>query len=79
MPTNIIIMSFLVFLCVIIILHEEHKATITSMENCEKYAKELVKKIDLEIKLKKIIIASKQNKENYFVTLEKIEKELFKQ
>ena len=72
------IIFFLVFLCVIIILHEEHKHTVKVMEDCDRYAKDLLKKIELEIKLKEIIIASKQNKENYFETLEKIEKELFK-
>lgn len=77
MPSNLALLIFLVLIIVIVLICEEHKSLLKAWSDSEKYAKDLVEKMNMEIKLKEIIIESKKNKENYFVTLEKIEKELF--
>lgn len=54
------------------------KRTSTLLDQLETSLTEQLKLINEKSKLMEIIIMAKTNKENYFITLEKIEKELFK-
>ena len=47
------------------------------LDQANSLADEVLKHLKKEIKLKQIILKSKLTKENYFKTLEKLEKELF--
>lgn len=82
MPKENIIMIVALWLYTIIIILQiiDNKKTVNKLyEEYNSILKQLLEKAKKELALKKIIINSKETKENYFVTLEKIEKELFKQ
>ena len=72
-----IIVIMLPYLIFIIEWFRNQKTITELLEDCNRYAYGYAKKIDKEIALKEIIINSKKTKENYYETLEKIEKELF--
>lgn len=76
---NIVILIVLIMILVFIIIQEQHKQYIKLLEECNDFADKLLEKTKTELELKKIINNSITTKENYFETLQKIEKELFKQ
>lgn len=75
---NIVILMVLIMILVFIIIQEQHKQYIKLLEECNDFADKLLEKTKTELELKKIINISIATKENYFETLQKIEKELFK-
>lgn len=75
-----LIIIMLLFYVVSIFDHiQKQKRIVDLLEDNNNTTKVLINELEKNLKLKKIMINAKDTKENYFKTLEKIEKELFKQ